>query len=482
MITTTQNTSHFQPQAISTVIDQAWLTQAIPKAQLLQGTLLLPTPCSVDTRALKAGDLFIAIPGAQVDGHDFVAEALRKGASGIIIAHDKKEMLASLQSLIQPNTVILLVPSPLEALKQLAHAWRNRFNIPIIGITGSVGKTSTKELLATIMRRHGKRYYASQKNQNTAIGVAMNILAMDLELEGAIFEVGISRKSEMAGMAQMLRPTNALITTVGHSHTSGLGGINEIAIEKRKIFSCFSEHDIGFVHGDIPVLGQVAYVHPVIKFGLKSTNQIQARKIAIGESTINFVLKIYGEKFKVQLPTTHTGAIMQSLAACAVATHLGVPAHTIIECLTNLSPVAGRFEQLKLTLGTGFVYNDCYNASPESMKAALLAFTKLPSSGKKIAILGDMLDLDETSSFWHRQIGRFLRKTNIDHLILVGSQVEWLAKTRPQHITFDLVASWQDVLPKLQPWLSQQLLILVKGSRGMALDKLVAVIAEKENE
>lgn len=475
--TTTQTPTSRVSQSSATILNQAWLSHAIPQSTLLGGTFSLPISCSVDTRTLAPGDFFIAIPGANVDGNEFVAEALRKGAAGIMMAHEKKDGLAKIASLIQPDTVILLVPSPLEALTQLAHAWRNQFSIPIIGITGSVGKTSTKELLSAIMARHGKRYYASQKNQNTAIGVAMNILAMDQQLEGAIFEVGISRKSEMAAITTMLKPTNALITTVGHSHMGGLGGVKEIAAEKRTIFSCFGEGDIGFVHGDLPVLGRVAYRHPVIKFGLKSTNQVQARKIAVGETSIKFVLKIYGEKFKVELPTTHTGVIMQALAASAVATHLGVPPATIIQCLAALPVVPGRFERRLLTIGSGWVYNDCYNASPESMKAALLAFSKLPASGKKIAILGDMLDLGEVSNFWHRQIGRFLRKTNIEHLILVGSQVEWIAKVRPQHISCDIVSSWQDVLPKLQPWLAQEALLLVKGSRGMALDKLIEVIS-----
>ncbi len=476
MITPTTNSPQQTSQPSPHELNQAWLSEAIPGSALVQGIFSLPITCSIDTRNIKQGDFFIALPGSKVDGHEFVADALGKGASGIMLAHDKKELLQTLKSLIKKETIIILVPSPLDALLRLAHAWRNCFNIPIIAITGSVGKTSTKELLAAIMARHGKKYYASQKNQNTAIGVAMNILAMDQSLEGAFFEVGISRRSEMGSITQMLRPTNALITTVGHSHMSGLGGVKDIAAEKRKVFSCFGEHEIGFVHGDIPAIGRVAYHHPIIKFGMKSNNQIQARKIVVGATSINFVLKIYGEKFKVELPTPHTGMIMQALAAAAVATHLGVPPAIILTSLSQLPVVPGRFERRPLTIGSGWMYNDCYNANPESMKAALLAFTKLPTTGKKIAILGDMLDLGETSNFWHRQIGRFLRKTTIEHLILVGSQVQWLAKTRPPHITCDIVPSWQDVLPVMQPWLDKELLVLIKGSRGMSLDKLVEVL------
>ena len=357
----------------------------------------------------------------------------------------------------------------------MACAWRNFFKVPIVGITGSIGKTTTKNILATIVKQAGCNYLVSQGNQNTLIGVALNILKLNEQHQGAIFEIGINQRGEMSRIAALLRPTTALITGIGHSHMQGLGSLADIAMEKRDIFKYLQENNVGFINGDQPILSQVSYNHPVIKFGLKTTNQIQARKITVQGNSTSLSLKIYKEKYSVVLPVNHSGRIVNTLAAVAVAQYLNIPHSSIIAGIQQSIQVPGRFEQKSLASKSGIVINDCYNASPESMKAALLAFQKYETQGHKIAILGDMLELGPDSAFWHRQLGRFLRKVpSLKHVILVGSLVQWTKKTSPVGLSIDIVPTWQDALLKVKEHIIQDdAAILVKGSLGVGLTHIV---------
>ena len=179
--------------------DKSFITKTLPEVSIAYGHFPEETTFSIDSRAIKSGDIFVALKGVGHDGHDFVIEAFSKGAAGAIIAESKKEILKNIKDL--DKKLILVVTDPFEAFIQLAAAWRLQFNYPVIAITGSVGKTSTKEILAQIMTQAGKKYLASIGNQNTKLGLALNMLRMRADHELAIFEVGISRRGEMAELA-----------------------------------------------------------------------------------------------------------------------------------------------------------------------------------------------------------------------------------------------------------------------------------------
>ena len=222
------------------------------------------------------------------------------------------------------------------------------------------------------------------------------------------------------------------------------------------------------------MLANVAYSHPVIKFGLKTTNQIQARKVTVGRDGISFLLKIYNDKYKVTLKSCHNGMITNVLAATSLAHTLGVPNDVIVEAIQMPIQVNSRFEHRKLKFYPGTLINDCYNANPESMKAALAAFQQDNSSARKIAVLGDMLELGENSAFWHRQLGRFLRKVpSLDYVILVGDMVKWTYMTLPVGLNVDLAPDWQAAHQMLEEKLSEKSVVLVKGSLGIGLRNLV---------
>jgi len=278
----------------------------------------------------------------------------------------------------------------------------------------------------------------------------------------------------MIQLASMLRPTTALITCIGHCHMEGLGSLSDIALEKREIFKYFTENSIGVINGDQAVLARVGYPHPIIKFGSKTTNQVQARKIKIESDHLNFVLKIYKEKYNVRIAQAHAGAVFNALGATVLAHYLGVPDQTILKGIQEPLTVKSRFERKELSAGQGVMISDCYNANPESMKAALLAFEQLSTSAQKIAVLGDMLELGVNSPFWHRQLGRFLRKVpSLQQVILVGKMVEWTKKTIPLGVRTEHAATWEDAVRMLQEKLDRDSVVLVKGSNGMKLVNLV---------
>ncbi len=455
--------------------DENFIRQILSDASIY-GTIPINLSFSIDSRNIRKDDIYVALSGQQCDGHQFVVNACKNGARGAIISSN---FLTECQQELKKNnlndTFLIVVDNPKKALIKLAIAWREQFNIPIIGVTGSVGKTFTKEMIAKVFYVAGKSYVASYGNQNTQIGVALNVLRLRSEHEVAVFEMGVNRRGEMALLAQIVKPTIAVITSVGHAHMEGLGSLQDIALEKRNIFKYFTENDIGIVNGDQPLLASVSYHHPVIKVGLKTTNQIQARKMRFVDAHTRCVVKLYKEKYDVVLSKPHAGAVNSALIAAAVGYILMLPHSKIIEAIQEPIEVAGRFERRSLKIGTGTMISDCYNANPESMKAALTAFQHIGTSSVKIAVLGDMLELGVNSPFWHRQIGRFFRKVpSLKKVILVGNLVEWVEKTLPINVKAKRVVTWQEAELALAEMVDgKDNLILVKGSNGVGLLNLV---------
>ncbi len=446
---------------ISVIADAQWYGPDLPENLNLV----------VDSRTIKPGDIFVAFKGQKQDGHDYIHEALIRGARGVIA-----ESLPAGITLDSAITYII-VKNTLDAVVNVAQAWRNQLDIPVVGITGSVGKTTTKELLGEIVQAAGKKVLVSQGNQNTVLGISLTIWSLRKDHEIAIFEMGISKKGEMSRMANLVRPTLGVITYIGHSHMLGLGSCEDIAAEKREIFTYFKQDSIGIIQGDQKVLTQVAYNHPIIKFGNKMSHQVQLRKVVVQHDHIACTMKLYHEKFNLTVPTTNMGFLNCMLAATAAAYVLGVSNQIIITTIQKPLVVAGRYEKKLLPDNKGLIINDAYNASPESMKAALLAFEKVRAKNK-IAVLGDMLELGDLSGFWHRQIGRFLKKVpSLTKLVLVGNEVSFIQKTAPLGLSCILVSTWNEAVGPLTALAKEpDTAILVKASRGIALNNLVDVL------
>ncbi len=461
-------------------IDQNFIKAVVPKARFVGRELPDEISFSVDSRTISENQIFVALEGNSFDGHAFLENALLK-SSGALVAEKNFSLIESVINKFITTKTIIFVEDPGKALYQLAYAWRDQLKGTIIGITGSVGKTSTKEYISSIIRSAEVSCFASEGNQNTLLGVSLNILKMKKDCAVGVFELGISATSEMESLAQLLRPAIGLITYIGHSHMEGLGSFFDIATEKRKIFSCFIESNIGIINGDQPILSQVGYPHPVIRFGQKTTNQIQARKIKTSNGKTTFILKIYNNKHLVVLPHTHQAMINNILAAVSVTYLIGIDQTLIVNSIQKLPVYKQRFEVCPLNKKKGVIIDDCYNASPESVKAALFAFEHMNGFSKKIAVLGDMLELGENSHFWHRQIGRFLKKyKSINHVLLVGSHMKAVKETAPYGVSIEVFNSWQDALERLNSLIEDDNAVLVKGSRGMQLQHIVTAFASKE--
>lgn len=455
--------------------DEQFIRSIISKVSIF-GTIPTDPEFSVDSRSLSIDTLFVALKGERHDGHAFVLDALKNGAAGALIAADKLDECQQLLKKHQfEKKLLVVVPDPFDALIALATAWRECFTIPIIGVTGSVGKTSCKESIAHLLKTAGKEFIASRGNQNTLIGVALNMLRLRSHHQVGVFEMGINRRGEMALLAKVVKPTIGIITSIGHSHMEGLGSLQDIAVEKRDIFKYFTEENIGIVNGDQPLSAMVSYPHPIIKFGSKTTNQIQVRKVRAEDSHIRCILKVYKTKYNIILENPHAGAITSALVTAAVSHILEIPHESLCQAIQEPVIVPGRFERRLLKSGKGAIISDCYNANPESVKASLAAFQTIETGAYKTVVLGDMLELGVNSPFWHRQIGRFFRKApSLKRVILVGNLVQWVEKTLPIGVKVERAQTWQQALGLLEKDIpTKDHLILVKGSNGVGLLNLV---------
>lgn len=411
-------------------IDADFVAKVLPQVSF-QATFPVDANFSVDTRTLQKGDVFVALCGARVDGHDFIAEALQKGASAVIanISYQTKLMQKHHKEFEKKS--IIFVPDAMQALVDLAYAWRSQFFYPVVAITGTVGKTTTKEMVKNILQQTQMHYLVSSGNQNTLIGVSINILKMRQEHQVAVFELGIAETGSMKKLVQLLRPTYAAITFVGHGHMQGLGDTTSVAREKREVFTTLSEFDIGIINGDQPELSKISYHHPVIRFGNKRSNQIQARNIFVKNNCVNFIAKIYQKKYAVVLPTCNQVRVNNALCAMAIGKVLHIPDELLIAGVQQPMSVQGRFEILLHASGSILIH-DAYNSNPESAKASLEAFEQYQTNLKKVLVLGDMMELGQQSNFWHRQLGRMVKKiSNLHAVVLIGTQVMWTKKTLP---------------------------------------------------
>lgn len=439
-----------------------------------------------DSRSVVQESVFFALKGQTLDGHDFILQALNAGACALVISKDLKSCSGKVtQQLIDSlrNHLVIFVPDTYAALVDMAKAWRATFDFPVVGITGSLGKTSTKEILRSILEQTEIPFYISAKNQNTFIGLCANILNVESSCKAAAFEVGISELGEMSVKADILSPTIALITKISYSHISQFGNLQNVAYEKRQLFKNFRDKEIGIIFGDQSILTDAHYAHPIARYGFKTKNHVQAGKIKIntdknGKFVTEFNLRWYGQKAKVKFNSTHQGLLCNALAASTIAYFIKAPLCAVVKGIESYIGFDNRFEPKQLKNNLGTVISDCYNANPESMKAAISAFDKMNNNGKKIAVIGDMLELGDREIYWHRNLGKILNKADsINSIILVGSLVKYTQGMLLSDSCVTRVSDWQEAEKALLEELkTPNTLVLVKASHGIALDKLVAKV------
>jgi UDP-N-acetylmuramoyl-tripeptide--D-alanyl-D-alanine ligase len=432
---------------------------------------------TIDSRRVEAGSLFVPLPGTRTDGHEHLSDALERGAAAVLVERRRWPRLApALEGLARASGAgVILVASPLKALQALARAHLRRFPAPVrVGVTGSSGKTTTKELIAGILARIAPTA-ASQGNLNSEIGLPLASFQVGPGQRFAVFELGINRPGEMDVLADIARPDYALITNIGTAHIGPLGSQEGIAREKKKIFRWFDGRQKAFLfEGDAYYAYLAAGVRgSVIPFGPRSTKGFEGSEDLGLDGTL-----IRWEGLRIRFPLFGAHNLANALAAISVAVELGAPGSAVREALEAVQPLPGRSQLLR---GGPTVIQDCYNANPDSVRELLEFVKPLAWKGRKIAVLGSMLELGERAGEEHRRLGAELAQAGFDAVLLFGEEMEE-AHREMSRLGYPGLAEWTADFAALRGRLLDLVepadLVVIKGSRGVELERLVPELIE----
>lgn len=417
------------------------------------------TGISFDTRTLQPGNVYFAIIGESKDGHDFIPQAVEKGASAIVVSKP-----------VTANIPVIQVEDTTKALGELGQEWREKFAIPLVGLTGSNGKTTTKNMIASIFQAAGLNPLATEGNFNNQWGLPLMLSRINSHHKSAVIEMGMNHFHEISYLTNLAKPTIALITNAGPSHLAGVGGtIEGVAKAKGEIFEGLAPNGIAVINNDdnfAELWKKLAGSRKIITFGLDQSADIKGEIINNG-----FRLNYSNKSIDIQLHLLGQHNIRNALAAAAVAIAANIDLNIIKTALEKITPEHGRME-LKTGLNGSKIIDDTYNANPLSFRAALesIANEKL----KKILVLGDMRELGPQAEEFHRECGKLAKASGIDKLFATGDLMKELVKAFGEHAQH--CANHEELIQALKPLLSKETLVLVKGSRSMKMEKIVDAI------
>ncbi|MBM3321675.1 MAG: UDP-N-acetylmuramoyl-tripeptide--D-alanyl-D-alanine ligase [Candidatus Eisenbacteria bacterium] len=447
-------------------------------ARILAGTPLGPAPAegprggpsaSIDTRTLRAGDLFFALPGEKTDGHRFVGEAFRKGASLAVVRKDRAgDLPADL-----PRERILAVADAEEALVRLAAAHRARFSPRLSAVTGSNGKTTTKELLAAILSADAPTL-ASPANFNTILGLSLTLLRLEVAHRWAVVELGISAPGEMDALGALARPDTALLTNAHAAHLEGLGSVKNVAREKCRLLSYLEGEAAVYANGDDPaLLDAVARTGRTARtFGWSESCAVRPERVEPwNEDGVR--LAVGGEAFAAPVYGMHNAYNL--LAALAVARGARLGAETIRAGLARFQPPPGRFRPERA--GGVLLIDDTYNANLASARGAIDFLQHVKIEGKRVLVFGDMRELGDREEEDHREVGRAAARAGLDRLVLVGECVRWTAEEALRAglpaDRVERIEERQGLGARLASDLEAGDCLVIKGSRAMRMEEIL---------
>jgi UDP-N-acetylmuramoyl-tripeptide--D-alanyl-D-alanine ligase len=446
---------------------------------------------AVDSRRVEPGNAFFALPGERTDGHQFLRDAAARGAAALVVSRDLPDHeLDELAGLADGGVTIVRVPDSLRALHAVAGAWRSRFAPLVVGVTGSVGKTSTKEAVATVLagRWHVLR---SEGNENNEIGLPLTLLRLDRSYDVAVVEMGMYVAGEIAELAAIARPRVGVVTAVRGVHLERAGSIDAIERGKGQLVEALPDDGAAVLNGDDPRARRMASRTRAraVTYGFDPGNDVVAEAIEpAGAEGTRFVLRTGAPASAaasagtpVRLPVPGRHSVENALAAAAVGLVLGLDNGTIVAGLERGWSAPHRTQLIRA--GGWLLLDDSYNAGPDSMKAALDLLATLP--GRHVAVLGEMLELGPDASALHREVGRHAAG-RADLVVVVGEGAEPVADgAREAGVPPDLVVEVPDrraALGRLGSLLAVGDTVLFKGSRGAALDELVAAVVDLAEE
>ncbi len=435
---------------------------------------------STDTRADVSGCLFVALVGANHDAHAFVNQALTAGATGVLV--ERADAAGA-----ETSGVVIVVPDTTRALGALAAGHRAGFAGPVVAITGSNGKTTTKEMCASILGVGGP-CLKNRGNLNNEIGLPLTLLEREATHRTLVVELGMNHRGEIARLAAIARPTVGLITNVGTAHIEHLGSREAIAEEKGDLIAALPPEAIAVLNADDAlVCAQAARTKArVVRFGQAEDADVRAERItALGERGFAFDLLADGARMAVQIAGLGDSTVPNALAAAAGALAAGASLDQVAEGLGRYRPVGGRMERVALPRNI-ILINDTYNANPQSMRVALESLAKLKGGSRGIAVLGEMGELGEAALAAHRATGTLVAKLGLDQLFALGEHAEALAEAA---IEAGMAAervhvggSHAEVADAVRELLQGNDWVLVKGSRSMRMERVVEALSESVEE
>ena len=419
---------------------------------------------SKDTREDMSGKLYIPIIGENFNGHAFVRDAIeKKGAVASFWQKDQPEPPTDLNLIVVDDTI--------EALQHLASSYRNEIGMKVVGITGSNGKTTTKDMVTSVLETTF-RVHKTAGNYNNHIGLPLTILSMKEDTEVAVLEMGMSGRGEIELLSNIAKPDAAVITNIGESHMQDLGSREGIAEAKLEIAAGLKQDGKLIINGDEPLLtDRVGGNANVIPFGLKANNDYQAKDIMLKGRGTHFII----EETEYFIPVLGAHNVTNALAAIIVGELFGVSEENRKKGLEQLV-ITGMRNEVVETSGGWTVINDAYNASPTSMRAALDLLGSLDGYGKKIAVLGDMLELGDMEKAFHHEIGQYVKEKNVDYVFTFGALGMEIAKGAQEVMEPSRVKPFmnkQELTRELLPLLENGDVVMVKGSRGMKLEEVI---------
>jgi UDP-N-acetylmuramoyl-tripeptide--D-alanyl-D-alanine ligase len=447
--------------------------------RLLQGDCSRPAiGVSTDSRNIQPGNLFIALKGPHFDGRAFVAQALERGAAAALVAGEfPRQDLPS-------EPAILQVEDTLEALGRLAQAWRRRFSLPLIGLSGSNGKTTTKEMTAAILGGLGPTL-KNPGNLNNLIGLPLTLLTLGPEHRSGVLEMGMNRPGEIRRLAEIGDPDLGLLTNIGPAHLEGLGSLEAVARAKGELFEALSARDWAILNRDDEWIMRVSAdcMAKKIHFGLDPQAEVRAEGICLTPAGTRFSLRYQGAQREIHLGLWGDHNVRNALGAAAVGLALGISLDRIRQGLETFPPPPQRF-QIRPGLRGSQLIDDSYNANPASLKAALQTFQALRQGRSGGLVLGDMLELGEFAVSYHREIGRLVGDLGVDYLVTIGPLAKVLSEEAlrgaqpPRQVRHE--DSLGEVIESLKKWIGAGDWILIKGSHGMALENVVRALAAEQ--
>lgn len=427
----------------------------------------------IDSRNVTEDVVFVAVKGERQDGHSYISAVAKLGALGVICEREPEDC----------RIPYILVEDSLTAFRRIAAFYRQQLSIPVIGITGSVGKTSTKEFIASVLSQR-YRVCKTQKNFNNEIGLPMTVLSVQPEDEVAVLEMGISDFGEMTRLSEIAKPDYCVITNIGQCHLENLGSREGILRAKTEIFTHMNPDGYVFLNGEDDQLVTVKKPgkNEVIYFGMSDTDEVYAMDIEdLGLLGSKAVIHTGEDTFAVRIPLPGVHMVLNALAATAVGKKLGLTPAEITQGIAKVQAVAGRSHVIETS--EYILIDDCYNANPVSMKAAIdLLQTALQ---RKVAILGDMFELGTDEARLHGEIGEYAVSHGVDVLICVGALSENMylaarqtAAQQGRDLAIHYFRTREEAMQTLSSILQTGDAVLIKASHGMSFEKIVEALRE----